>query len=73
MKKVNPDQLEQVSGGFVVSVEGKNEYWVVKQDGEKLVPAPTLEEAQKYAKQYNISSTVLTDKEYKEHYGRDLA
>ena len=70
MDKMKLDQAEQVAGGFVLNYEEKKEYWVVRQDGSKIVPAPTLEEAQKYAKQYNISDKVLTEKEYMQHYGR---
>ena len=72
MDRVNLEQAGQVAGGFVVKNEEKHEYWVVRQDGSKIVPAPSLEEAQKYAKQYNISDKVLTEKEYKQHYGRDF-
>ena len=72
MEKLDLDQLGQVTGGFVLNNEEKNEIWVIRQDGSKIVPAVNLEEAQKIAKQYNISTTVLNEKDYKKHYGRDF-
>lgn len=72
MDKLNLDQAGQVTGGFVLNNEEKKEIWVVKQDGSKIAPAANLDEARRIAKQYNISPTVLTEKDYKEHYGRDF-
>ena len=68
---LNPDELEQVTGGFVLADKAKGKYCVVRQDGNILAPAPSLEKAIEYAKSYNVSQTVLTPDDYKKRYARD--
>lgn len=72
MKAVDLEQLEQVSGGYVVGDKANNRYCVVRQDGSLIVPAPTLDKAREYAKAYNVSTTVMTPEEYKKHFGREI-
>ncbi len=70
--ELNPEQLEQVAGGYIVSDTINHKYCVVRQDGSKLVPTPTLEKAIEYAKPYHVSETIMTPEEYKKHFGREV-
>ncbi len=72
LNELNPEELEQVAGGFVVGDQAQNKYGVIKQDGTLLAPAPSLEKAVEYAKAYNLSTTVLTPEEYKKRFARDM-
>ncbi|MBQ6575974.1 MAG: hypothetical protein IJL90_07715 [Lachnospiraceae bacterium] len=72
MDKLNLDQAGEVSGGFVLKDDARNNFWVIGQDGSKITPAPTLEKAQEYAKEYNVSPSVYSTDFYKTHFGRDF-
>ena len=73
MEKLSPEQLEQISGGYIVSDENNNKYYLVKQDGTVLLPAPSKEKALEYAREYDtINSQLMTVEEYKKHFGRDF-
>ena len=71
-KELNMEEMEKVSGGYVVDEGTGSKYWVVRQDGSVIAPAPSLEKAIDFAKAFNVSTTVLTRAEYKERFGREL-
>jgi hypothetical protein len=71
-KEINLNEMEKVSGGYVVNDETNNKYWIVRQDGSVIAPAPSLEKAQEFAKEFQTSPSVMTMDEYKKHFGRDL-
>ena len=66
------DEIEKVSGGLVVDNGTGDKYWIVKQDGTVIGPAPTLNDAVSFAKAFNTSQDIITMEEYKERFGRDL-
>ena len=70
MMELSPEQLEAINGGIVVSDRVNNKYYMVKQDGSVIGPAPTEEKAQEFIKSYNMSPTVMTLEEYELHFGR---
>ena len=72
MQKLNLDQLEQVSGGLVVEDPVNKKFWVVRQDGSVISPAPDRESAISFAKAFSISQDVMTLEEYRKHFGREL-
>ena len=72
MKDIDLKDLEKASGGMVVADAEGEKYWIVRQDGSVVAPAPTLEQAIEFAKALNTSATVMTLSEYKAHFGRDL-
>ena len=72
MQELNLDQMEQVSGGLVVEDPVNKKFWVVRQDGNVIAPAPDLESAISFAKSFDISGTVMTLEEYRKHFGREL-
>ncbi|MCR5687907.1 MAG: hypothetical protein K6G58_07805 [Lachnospiraceae bacterium] len=69
---LTPEELEQVSGGYVIKDEKMNKYGVLRQDGTLLAPAPTLDKAVEYVKSFHVSPQVMTPEEYKDRFGRDL-
>ena len=71
-KEINLNEMEKVNGGYVVNDETNNKYWIVRRDGSVIAPAPSLEKAQEFAKDFQTSPTVMTMEEYKKHFGRDL-
>ncbi len=71
-KELNLDQIEKVTGGYVLNDAVNKKYGVIKQDGALVAPAPTLEKAKEYAKAYDVSLTEMTPEQYKEHFGREL-
>jgi len=72
-RKITIDEMAKVNGGYVVlDKEDENKFWIVRQDGSVIAPAPSLEKAQEFAKAFNVSSTVLTAEEYRNLFGRDL-
>ncbi len=68
--ELTPEQLEAINGGIVVSDRENNKYYMVRQDGSVIAPAPSEEKAQEFIKQYNLSPTVMTPEEYEKHFGR---
>ncbi len=72
MKELNLEAMEKASGGFVVSDSETNKFWIVRQDGSIIGPAPTMEQAIEFAKPFGESTTVLSKEEYKVRFGRDL-
>ena len=71
-KELNLSEMEKVNGGYVVNDEANSKYWIVRQDGSVIAPAPSLEKAQEFAKDFQTSPSVMTMEEYKKHFGRDL-
>lgn len=72
MEELKLNEMEKVSGGLVVDDPEANKYWIVRQDGTVIGPAPTEEQAISFAKQFNTSPDVITMDQYKEKFGRDL-
>lgn len=72
IRSLNPRELEDVSGGFVVNDPEENKFWIVRQDGSVIGPAPSRENAVEFAKAFNTSPEVITREEYKMKFGRDL-
>ena len=70
--ELNPEQMEQATGGYVVNDQAANQCWVVRQDGTVIGQAPGLEQAKEFAKGFSASDQVLTPEEYKNLFGRDL-
>ncbi len=70
--KLNMEEMEKVTGGYVVDEGTGNKFWVVRQDGSVIAPAPTLEKAIEFAKAFSVSTTVMDRAEYKKRFGRDL-
>ena len=68
--ELSPEQLEEINGGIVVSDRENNKFYMVKQDGSVIGPAPSEEKAQEFIKSYNLSTTVMTLEEYEQHFGR---
>ena len=69
--ELNLDELENVNGGLVMNDPETNKYWLVRQDGTIIAPAPTQEDAVSFAKGFSISPTIITKEEYKKMFGRD--
>lgn len=65
-------EMEQVSGGLVVDNGTGDKYWIIRQDGTVIGPAPILNDAVSFAKAFNTSQDVITMQEYKKRFGRDL-
>ncbi len=71
-REINLNEMEKVNGGYVVNDAANNKFWIVRQDGSVIAPAPSLEKAQEFAKDFHTSPSVMTMEEYKKHFGRDL-
>ena len=71
-KELKLDDMAQVSGGLVVDNGTGDKYWIIRQDGTVIGPAPTLDDAVVFAKVLNTSQDVITLEEYKKRFGRDL-
>ena len=41
--ELHMEEMEKVSGGYVVEDGTGSKYWVVRQDGKVIGPAPTLD------------------------------
>ncbi|MCR5269381.1 MAG: bacteriocin [Lachnospiraceae bacterium] len=72
LNELTEEQLQQISGGYVVADEVNKKYYIVRQDGSVIAPAPSAEKAAEFAKAYNVSKTVMTTEEYKKHFGREF-
>ena len=68
----NMEEMEKMSGGYVVEDGTGSKYWVVRQDGKVIGPAPTLDNAIDFAKAFGVSTKVMTLEEYKNFFGHDL-
>ena len=60
MKELKPEEMEKVSGGYVVNDEKENKFWIVRQDGTVIAPAPSKEQAIEFAKAFSTSQAVIT-------------
>ncbi len=70
--KLNMEEMEKATGGYVVDNGTGDKYWVVRQDGKVIGPAPTLNNAIDFAKAFGVSATVMTLEEYKNFFGHEL-
>ena len=59
-KEISLSEMEKVNGGYVVNDEANSKYWIVRQDGSVIAPAPSLEKAQEFAKDFQTSPSVMT-------------
>ena len=71
-REINLNEMEKVNAGYVVNDAANNKFWIVRQDGSVIAPAPSLEKAQEFAKEFQTSPSVMTMEEYKKHFGREL-
>ena len=71
-KGLKLDDMAQVSGGLVVDNGTGDKYWIIRQDGTVIGPAPNLTDAVSFAKSFSVSTEVITLEEYKTRFGRDL-
>ncbi len=72
IKKLNWEEMSQVSGGYVVDNGTGDKYWIVLQNGTVKGYAPTKEQAKEFAKAFGASTDVLTLEGYKKKFGHDL-
>ena len=72
MEELNINQMKETAGGYVVEDKKANKFWIVRQNGTVIAPAPDRETAIQFAKQFNESATVLSMEEYKLKFGREL-
>ena len=72
MKELSMENLANVTGGLVVVGKEKKKYWLVRQDGSVIGPAPDEETAIRFAKTFATSPEVITLDDYKKRFGRDL-
>lgn len=70
--KLSMEDMEKITGAYVVDPGTGTQYWVVRQDGQVIGPAPTLKNAQDFAKAFGVSTTVMTLDDYKKHFGHEL-
>ncbi len=72
-QKLGDQQVEEICGGIIVEEGDGEKYWVVRQDGTVIAPAPSKEKAVEYAQAYHIITKIMTKEEYFNHFGRELA
>lgn len=72
IRELKWEELEKISGGYVVDDETNNKFWIVLQDGTVKGYAPTEAQAKDYARAFGASTTVLTPEDYKQKFGHDL-
>ena len=72
MENLNLNEMEAITGGLVVADPEQNKFWIIRQNGTVIAPAPTEELAIEFARQFQTSPTVITKEEYKTRFGRDL-
>lgn len=70
--KLDDSELESVSGGIIVDEGDGKKYWLVRQDGTVISPAPGMEKTLEFAKAFSISPQTMTKEEYARHFGREL-
>ena len=71
-KDLNQEELDSVGGGRLVVDDGRGKYWIVRQDGSVIAPTPNKDDAIAFAKAFNTSQDIITLKEYKQKFGREL-
>lgn len=71
-KSLSLEEMKKISGGLVVNDKENNKYWVVREDGTVIGPAPDETHAKDYAKAFSVSQTIITLEDYKKRFGRDL-
>ena len=63
--------LDRATGGTIVE-EDPGKFWVIRQDGTVIAPAPSREKALEYARTLNVSTEILTKEGYEKRFGRPL-
>ena len=72
-KTLTLEEMEKVAGGLVVNDVAAKTYWVVRDDGTVIGPAPDAEHAIDYAKAFSgVSQRIISTDEYKKMFGHDL-
>ena len=72
LKKLDDLELEDVSGGVIVDDGDGKKFWLIRQNGTVISPAPSKEKAVEFAQAYHISTQIMTKEEYARHFGREL-
>lgn len=72
MKNLTLEEMEKATGGIVVVDNANGKYWVVRNDGSVIGPAPNKEQAISFSKAFNIRQAIMTVEEYKKKFGHDL-
>ena len=68
MAELKLDEMEKVTGGVIVDT-GEDKLYIVRQDGTVIGPSPR-ENAESFARTLNVSTEVITAKEYEKRFGR---
>ena len=68
MVELKLDEMEKVTGGVIVDT-GEDKLYIVRQDGTVIGPSPR-EKADSFARTMNVSTEVITAKEYEKRFGR---
>ena len=73
MQELNLDEMDKVSGGLIVKDAATNKYWVTKDDGVVVFPAPNKACAVDLAKALKVETEIITLEEYKKRFGHELS
>jgi hypothetical protein len=73
MQELNLDEMDKVSGGLIVKDAATNKYWVTKDDGVVVFPAPNKACAVDLAKALKVEQEIITLEEYKKRFGHELS
>ena len=72
-KEIELSELENLNGGLIVQGESWEGYWVIESsNGNVLDKKYHFGDAEKSARQHNVSSSVISKEKYKQYYGRDI-
>ncbi len=72
LNEISLDELNKVSGGLIVDQGNGTTYWLIRQDGTVIAPAPSKEKALEFAKTLNISTEIIGSDDYVKRFGREL-
>ena len=70
LHELTPEELGNATGAAIVADGDK--YWLVRQDGTVVAPAPSQAKAIEFAKTLSISTEILTKEEYAKRFAREL-
>lgn len=72
-KELTLNELDNVNGGLIVKDAATNKYWVTKDDGVVVFPAPNKACAVDLAKALKVKPEIITLEEYKKRFGHELS
>ena len=72
-KELTLNELDNVNGGLIVKDAATNKYWVTKDDGVVVFPAPNKACAVDLAKALKVEPEIITLEEYKKRFGHELS